>query len=277
VANTSALGSTPSFAIQIRATDNGTPAASAVGTVTINVQSVNRPPVINDQSFTINENSAVNTTVGGLVWSDPDPLTVNPTFTIVSGNELGGFRIDAVTGRLSVANSAPLNFEATPIFRLNVRLNDNGSPNLSDTAVITINLANVNEAPVVNDQTFRVRTGSAAGTTVGTVVATDPDVGQTKTFSITGGNTGTTFRIDAATGRITVASAAGVRTARTYRLTVTVRDNGTPQLSDTAVITINVSNSTAATASTTTTTTSTTIAQRTDLLRTGSTEDEKFI
>ena len=33
-----------------------------------------------------------------------------------------------------------------------VTVTDNGTPTLSDTAVITINLTNVNEAPVVDDQ-----------------------------------------------------------------------------------------------------------------------------
>jgi VCBS repeat-containing protein len=242
VANRAALDfeQIKTFNLQVRATDNGSPAASSVATVTINVLNANEPPVIDDQTFRINENSAVGTTVGGLVWFDPDAGTFFPTFTIVSGNETGAFAINQTTGRITVANRSALNFETTPTFRLNVRLTDNGTPSLSDTAVITVNLNDVNEEPVVNDQSFSLRINSAVGTVVGNVAASDPDQGQRLNFGITGGNTNNAFRIDPTTGRITVNNASAVTRATTYRLVVVVSDSGNPSLTDSAIITITV-------------------------------------
>ena len=69
---------------------------------------------------------------------------------------------------------------------------------------MTINLNNLNEAPVVNDQSFSVNENAANGTVVGTVVASDPDAGDTLGYAITAGNTGGAFAINASTGEITV-------------------------------------------------------------------------
>jgi large repetitive protein len=76
---------------------------------------------------------------------------------------------------------------------------------MTDQAVITINLLDVNEAPDMNDQVFSVEHFSPNGTSVGTIAATDPDNGQTLTFSIVSGNTGGTFAVNPSSGLITVA------------------------------------------------------------------------
>jgi VCBS repeat-containing protein len=101
----------------------------------------------------------------------------------------------------------------------------------------------VNEAPVVNAATFGVTENSANGTVVGTIAATDPDAGQTRTFSITAGNTNGAFAINASTGAITVANsgALDIGTTPQFQLTVQATDNGTPPLSGSNTITINLS------------------------------------
>ena len=78
-----------------------------------------------------------------------------------------------------------------------MQVTDTGAPGLTDTATVTINLNNLNEAPIVNDQSFSMNENAAKGTVVGTVVATDPDAGDTLTYAITGGNTGGAFAINA--------------------------------------------------------------------------------
>jgi VCBS repeat-containing protein len=125
---------------------------------------------------------------------------------------------------------------------LTATVTDNATPALSGSATITVNLNDVNETPVVQAATFTVDENAAASTAVGTVAFTDPDAGQTHTFSITAGNTDGAFAIDAATGAITVANPAALdfETTTTFALTVTVTDNGTPVLSGTATITVNV-------------------------------------
>jgi uncharacterized delta-60 repeat protein len=107
----------------------------------------NQPPVVGDQTFGINENSANGTVVGTVAASDPD-AGQTLSYQIVTGNTGGAFALDGSTGQLTVANSAALDFEKTPTFTVTIRVSDNGSPALSSTATVTINLGNVNEAPV---------------------------------------------------------------------------------------------------------------------------------
>jgi VCBS repeat-containing protein len=218
---------------------------STVQNLTVTVTDVNEAPVVNAATFTVAENSANGTAVGTVIAADPDAgQTATLSYSITSGNTNNGFAIDANTGVITVANSAALDFETTPQFLLTVEATDNGTPALSGTNTITIDLTNVNEAPVVNANTFTLAENSANGTTVGTVVAVDLDAGQTATltYSITGGNTNNGFAIDANTGVITVANSAALdfEVTPSFSLTVQATDNGTPALSGTNSITINL-------------------------------------
>ncbi|MBL0135866.1 MAG: cadherin repeat domain-containing protein [Chitinophagaceae bacterium] len=127
--------------------------------------------------------------------SDPD-AGQTLTYSILSGNTGGAFAINASSGALSVATSSALNFETTPSFTLVVKVQDNGTGSLSNQANITITLTNVNEVPVIANQTFAIAENSANGSAAGTVVATDPDAGQTLTYSILSGNTNGAFSIN---------------------------------------------------------------------------------
>ncbi len=143
-----------------------------------------------------------------------------------------------------MANSAALDFEATPSFTLTVTASD-GS--LSDTAAITVNLNNLNDnAPAIADATAAIDENSANATAVTNVsdsfTGTDFDRdGEAITYSITAGNTGGAFSINASTGAITVANSTALdfETSPSFTLTVTASD-GT--LSDTAAITVNLNN-----------------------------------
>src|SRR2546428_11622018 len=74
-------------------------------------------------------------------------------FAITGGNTGGAFAINGSTGAITVANSAALNFETTPSFSLTISATDAGTPVLSGSNTIRINLTNVNEAPVAQDDT----------------------------------------------------------------------------------------------------------------------------
>lgn len=234
---------TPTFNLTITATDNGTPAASGSGTVTIQLTNVNEAPVVSTTTFSVTENAVNGTVVGTVSATDPDAGQTR-TFAITGGNTNNAFAINAATGVLSVNNAAALNFESLTSFNLTVRATDNGNPALSGSASMTVNVLNVNEAPTVTAATFSRAENSANGTTVGTVTATDPDAGQSRTFAITGGNTNNAFTIHPTTGVITVNNAAALNyeSTPTFNLTVTVTDNGTPALSGSAVIRVNLTN-----------------------------------
>ena len=100
---------------------------------------------------------------------------------------------------------------------------------------------NGNKAPVAQDALLATTENSPLATVVGSVSAGDPDATDVLGYAITAGNTGDAFAIDPLTGEITVAGALDFETTPQYVLTVTVTDNGVPALSETATITINVS------------------------------------
>src|SRR5439155_4690228 len=100
--------------------------------------------------------------------------------------------------------------------------------------------APTNHPPVIGSQSFHVNENSPAGTVVGTVVATDPDPGQTLTYAIAGDNASGAFALDPATGRITVANPAALNfeAAPPLSLLVRVTDSGSPTQSASALVVV---------------------------------------
>ncbi len=94
---------------------------------------------------------------------------------------------------------------------------------MTTVTTVTVSLTNVNEAPRFVPQSFSLPENSPNGTTVGTVVASDPDAGQTFTWSIVSGNTSRAFAINASTGRITVANVGALNFEATARIVATRR------------------------------------------------------
>ena len=97
-----------------------------------------------------------------------------------------------------------------------------------------------NTAPVIADQNFTVAENSAAGTEVGTVVATDPESDEL-TFSILSGNTDDAFALNSTSGLLTVnySAALDYETTTNFVLSVQVSDGN---LTSDASITIYIDN-----------------------------------
>lgn len=205
--------------------------------VAIQLTDVNERPTGNNITADLPENSANGTVAGTVTAVDPDAGD-SLSFSITDGNTDGAFAIDSVTGEISVANSSALDGDTTPSFDLTVEVRD--TMGLTDDVLASINLLNVNEAPVAADATFAVVENSTNGTTVGAVSASDPDAGDALTYTIIGGNTDGAFAIDSGTGAITVADADtfDIELMPTFVLTVEVQDVG--GLMDTASVTINL-------------------------------------
>ncbi|HUP24611.1 MAG TPA: cadherin domain-containing protein, partial [Thermoanaerobaculia bacterium] len=216
--------------------------ATDTATVSITVTGVNDPPVVDAATFTVAENSAAGTAVGTVTFTDPD-AGQSHVFAITAGNTGGAFAIDPTTGEITVATPAAVDFETTPSFGLTVEVTDDGVPPLTGSATVTVDLTDVNDAPVVADQSFSVAEDAANGTVVGTVAASDQDLpAQTLSFAITGGNTGGAFAIDPSSGEITVANETAIdfETTPSFALTVEVTDDGVPPQTTAATATITV-------------------------------------
>ncbi|HUQ71021.1 MAG TPA: cadherin repeat domain-containing protein, partial [Planctomycetaceae bacterium] len=137
----------------------------------------------------------------------------------------------------------PINFEATTQFVVQVKVQDNGNPSQSRTQGYTINITDVNEAPIfVPPTTFSIPENRSVGYVVGEVDAVDPE-NRPLTYSIVGGNTNGQFAINASTGVITVAKATiDFETTPQHVLQIKAQDNGNPVKSAQQAVTINVTN-----------------------------------
>ena len=186
-------------------------------------------------TFNLAEDSSNGTVVGTIQASDTDGDTLS--YTILSGNTDQAFGLNANTGVLSVTDSTALDYESTPVFSLLVRVSDGA---LSDSAIVTINLTDVEEnvAPTITVATYSLEENSANGTVLGTVEASDPD-GDTLTYTIVSGNDAEAFSLDSESGELTVStsSALDFETTPTYSLGIEVSDGA---LSDSATFTINL-------------------------------------
>jgi len=200
------------------------------------------PIVVNEETFTLAENSVNGISVGTLFGHDDDLETTLGTWTIVSGNVKNTFVIDPDTGEITIADSTALDFETLTSFELVVTVSDGIA--ISAEQTITINLTDVNEVPVISEnQVLTLDENSASEVVVGTVLASDPDEASTLMgWTIVDGNTNDAFSIDPATGLISVSNpeALDFETLESFELTITVNDGELTSAPE--MVTINLTN-----------------------------------
>jgi hypothetical protein len=235
------------YVLEITVTDDGgdvpgPPRLSDTATLTITIIDVNEPPTLDDITVEVKENSPVATTVGAkLVGHDVDAGTVL-TYEIVGGNTGDAFAVDASSGQISVMTSV-IDFETLKKYVLNVTVTDNGMPSgpqLSGWGLVTVNVLDVNEAPIFKAQTRAVNENSASGVKVGAVLeASDVDAGDVVTFKIVGGADASKFTISSQ-GQLVVADNAALdfETQSVLKVTVRASDDDASPLTTDAVITI---------------------------------------
>jgi hypothetical protein len=197
----------------------------------------NTAPVVTPASFTIPENSAGGTSVGTVDASDADASDAL-TFTITAGNEAGGFAINPVSGEITVADPGVLDFETTPSFGLQVTATDDDPDNpLAGSALITVDLTDVNEAPVVDDIPDQAINEGESFTTLAlddhVVDVDNPDDEITWSYS---GNTELTVTIDAA--RVATISIPAPDWSGSETITFTATDPGLLSDNDAATFTV---------------------------------------
>ena len=111
------------YQIEVTASDgNG---GSHIQLISVTVTNDNEAPVVDNQSFAIDENSVNGTSVGSVVANDADAGD-SLSYSITAGNTAGAFAINSSSGEITVANSPVLDFETTPTFDLTVRVQDLG-------------------------------------------------------------------------------------------------------------------------------------------------------
>ena len=134
------------------------------------------PPVfgVESYSFAVAEDAAGDAAVGSVVATDPGGVT----YAISDGNTDGAFALDSGTGAITVAGE--LDHETAPSFALTVAAWD-AARGEAEVAV-TVTVADVNEAPVAEDDAATTVAGAAVDIAV---LANDSDEDDGATLTVT--------------------------------------------------------------------------------------------
>ncbi|XP_014205128.1 cadherin-87A [Copidosoma floridanum] len=165
------------------------------------------------------------------------------SYSIVGGNELGIFAVDSDSGELSLAKRAPVD-AANGSVVLFVQASDG---NFSDRTVVTINVRDVNNnAPAFAHDlyTASIPEISPIGTIVEELTATDADSGINAelVYRIQKGAFND-FSVNKTTGAVFVSHKLDYDQRNTYHVEVIAFDKGSPSLTGTTTLMINVENS----------------------------------
>lgn len=212
-------------------------AASANVTIAIQAIEVNQSPVAQNLTVEIDGNFKLNDLIGTIVGSDPDAGQLL-TYTITGGNEAGLFNIKPETGEIHAAADFITTTNQTVVLMIEVK--DNAAEPLAASVTATINLAGIqlNQSPVIEDQTVEIQKDIQINDFILQIVASDPDVDQKLTYAITQGNDAGLFKINPETGAIFANAPIPATANQSFALVVQATDNAENPLSAQANITI---------------------------------------
>ena len=210
---------------------------AANNSIYIDISLVNNAPVFTDGTSTtrsIAENTASGQNIGAAVAAtDADNDTLQYTLT---GTDASSFSIVSTSGQLQT--NAALNYESKTSYSVTVSVSDNNGG--SDSIAVTIDVTNVNEAPVFTDgatATRSVAENTAAGQNIGSAVAaTDVDSNTTLIYTLSGDDAAS-FSIVSTSGQLQTKAALDYETDTSYSVTITVSDGS---LEDSINVTIDV-------------------------------------
>uniref|UniRef100_A0A3B3XCQ2 FAT atypical cadherin 3b n=1 Tax=Poecilia mexicana TaxID=48701 RepID=A0A3B3XCQ2_9TELE len=207
--------------------------------VVIELMDVNDNAPMFDQDIynvLISEDASIGQTVTRVLAEDLDSqVNGRITYSILKGDRTNHFWIDPVTGLLKV--NKRLDRELVSRYTLSVQAFDSGSPAMSSTVAVNIDISDVNDNPPVftpPNSTAIIQLNQAAGTTLLTLSVSDKDSprnGAPFVFRIVAGNEGSFFRLDQ-TGSLKSNRVFGPEAPREFILEIQVMasDSGKPSL-----------------------------------------------
>ena len=231
-----------SYTLTVLICDKGTPGTAADTlcidkTVTITVKDGNEKPTITGfPDKVIDEHTPVGTEVGTVSGDDPEDGSL--TYSFAGGNKGQAFSIDPSTGIITVARDIDFEALTDTVFKIKVRVTDNGG--LMDETFINIAIRDINDSPEIDDATMTVAENQPKGTTVGTLEHYDPDTkneNKQNTYQVIGGDKDL-FTIDATTGEIKTNAVFDYEAKTSYSVVVRIYDQDGN--ADTATVKINI-------------------------------------
>ena len=251
------------YTLVVTAFDHGFPnPMSATNEINVTVTDVNdNVPKFDSTFYSINvpENESLLATVESVSASDEDAeKNAELAFAIIDGNSDNKFTIttsynstnDKYIGNIKLAS--PLDYETETSYSLQILASDMGTGQVqSSTAFVSIKVININdEAPVFSPSdsySFSISEIAISGTPVGTVYATDNDVGSfgkisSYTFAPdTSSNVTMNFELSQLNGVITLSSSSNLdydSNSQSYTFSVVASDGG--DRSSTASVVVNI-------------------------------------
>ena len=220
-----------SYPITVRVTDDGTPNLDDFEMITVTVDEVNRPPVLDSiGNKSTDEQAELAFTATA---SDPDLPVNGLTFSLDVGAPVGA-SIDPLSGLFTWT---PTEAQGPGSYPITVRVTDDGTPNLDDFETITVTVGEVNRSPVldsIGNKSTDEQTELAF-----TAIASDPDLpANGLAFSLDAGAPAGAS-IDPVSGLFTW-TPTEAQGPGSYPITVRVTDDGTPMLDDFELITVTV-------------------------------------
>uniref|UniRef100_A0A3B4EZP4 Protocadherin 2 alpha a 1 n=1 Tax=Pundamilia nyererei TaxID=303518 RepID=A0A3B4EZP4_9CICH len=238
------------YEIKVMATDKGVVALSTLCSVIIRVEDVNdNPPEIEITSFSsrIPEDAPPGTVVALMGVTDLDSGVNGQVVCSVPLHLPFDLKPSPDGQSYSLVTKDYLDKETTHMYTITVTAKDLGSPTLSSTKVIQVEVQDVNDnRPLFTESpyTFYVLENNKAGMSIFSVSATDADGGENAavTYSLvrmSPGLTITTFlNINEANGTVSALKSFDFETLKTFQFQVVASDSGTPSLSNN--VTVNV-------------------------------------
>ncbi|XP_077426879.1 protocadherin-23 isoform X2 [Vanacampus margaritifer] len=147
-------------------------------------------------------------------------------FSIISGNHNDAFILDSVSGIL--ATNAMLDREITSSYKLVVQASDKGNPLLNSSAIIWLQVVDVNDnSPAIPPmEPVLISENLPAGYVVTQVTANDVDLGPAITFSFAGDAAAEgAFAVDRYTGVVTLTQALDFEEEAELTLTIWASDS----------------------------------------------------
>ncbi|KAG8176879.1 hypothetical protein JTE90_007488 [Oedothorax gibbosus] len=235
------------YILILSAIDSGSPQLSSNVTLMVEVQDVNdNAPTFEKNEYKVNvlESLSVNSQFLQVTATDMDTgNNARLTYKLSSnmGNDVSKFGIFPNSGFLYLKET--LDREVLDSYTLTVTASDNGSPQLSSTTVVQVQVLDANDNdPEFLEETFSfsVQENIEQGQHVGTVSAIDRDLGNNGSLRYSLLNANDSFQINPVTGEIFTKMTLDRESRPKYELTAEVKDQGSPFRSDHAVVDIKV-------------------------------------
>ena len=235
-----------SYVLKVVAEDKGIPSLQSQTRVEIDVvdQNDNSPQFVKvAHTFSVYENSGAMTNLGLIDATDLDSgENGRISYSIETSSSSDLFIVNMTTGELTLKDS--LDYESTKNLTVKIWAKDSGVPSRNSSAVVTINVLDINDnPPEIDGANLNVVVNESTSTSILlTVRASDKDSGSNSRLSyVLLKEKSLPFSLNKTSGELSLVGSLDREYIDQYSLHVVVSDHGSPSLKGSAIFLVNVS------------------------------------